>query len=210
MNCGEPYESVAIQSRWFLVRHGETDWNREDIVQGSSDTHLNEKGRAQAKATAAVLKGKNIDLIISSDLSRAKETAEFIAEETGAEMIFDASLREMDFGELEGKSIPEVNKKYGGFLERPYKELGGETFEEVEQRAMEALRKHREDYIHKNIVIVSHGSLLGLVMKNIKRITAAEARASELNNAGVIELEIGEPCKKCGADVYELWDSKEV
>ena len=97
----------------------------------------------QAKATAELLKDKHIDLIISSDLARAKQTAEIIAETTGAELILDKSLREMDFGILEGMPIHEVNEKYGGFHDRPYKDLGGETFEEVEARAMQALHDHK-------------------------------------------------------------------
>ena len=210
MSCGEPYANLIIKSNWFLVRHGETDWNKGetdpdkvDRVQGSSDTHLSEHGKMQAKATAELLKGKHIDLIISSDLARARQTAEIIAKTTGAELILDKSLREMDFGILEGMPIPEVNEKYGGFHERPYKELGGETFEEVEIRAMQALRNHKKDYHGKNIVIVTHGALLGLVMKNIKKLTHAESSGLKIGNAEAIKLEIGDPCEKCGEDLYE-------
>jgi broad specificity phosphatase PhoE len=210
MSCGKEYSDLKIKSNWFLVRHGETDWNKGetdpnkiDRVQGSSDTHLTENGRAQAKATAELLKDKHIDLIISSDLARAKQTAEIIAETTGAELILDKSLREMDFGILEGMSIPEVNEKYGGFLDRPYKQLGGETFEEVEARAMQALHNHKKDYHNKNVVIVTHGALLGLVMKNIKKLTHAKSSGLKIGNAEAIKLEIGDPCDNCGGDLYE-------
>jgi broad specificity phosphatase PhoE len=210
MSCGEPHANLKIKSNWFLVRHGETDWNKGetdgsniDRVQGSSDTHLSEHGKMQAKATAELLKDKHIDLIISSDLARARETAEIIATTTGAELILDKSLREMDFGILEGMPIPEVNEKYGGFLDRPYKQLGAETFEEVEARAMQALHSHKKDYRHKNVVIVTHGALLGLVMKNIKKLTHAKSSGLKIGNAEAIKLEIGDPCKMCGGDLYE-------
>lgn len=203
MSCGKEYSDVKIKSNWFLVRHGETDWNKIERIQGYSDTHLNETGIAQAEATADSLMDKHIDLIVSSDLARAKETAEIIAKSTGAEVVFDEALREMNYGSLEGMFIPEVNKKYGGFLERPYKELGGEVFEEVEERAMKALHKYRKDHEHKNVVIVSHGALLGLVIKNIRKIDHAKFSGLKIENAEAIKLEIGKPCESCGGDLYE-------
>ena len=203
MSCGKEYSNLKIKSNWFLVRHGETDWNKIERIQGHSDTHLNQTGVAQAEATANFLKDKHIDLIVSSDLARAKETAEIIAKATGAEIIFDEALREMYYGSLEGMSIPEVNEKYGGFLDRPYKELGGEVFEEVEERAMKALHNHRKDHEHKNVVIVSHGALLGLVIKNIRKIDHAKSSGLKIENAEAIKLEIAEPCDSCGGDLYE-------
>jgi probable phosphoglycerate mutase len=204
MSCGKEYPNLKIKSNWFLVRHGETDWNKEDRILGHTDIPLNETGREQAEVTAFFLKDKHIDLILSSDLSRTKETAEIIARATGAEVILDKALREINCGSLDGMSIPEVNKKYGNFLDRPYKELGGETFEEVEERAMKAWRNHRKDHEHKNVVIVSHGAFLGLVMKNIRNIDHAESTGLNIGNAEVIKLEIGEPCDSCGGDLYEI------
>jgi broad specificity phosphatase PhoE len=210
MGCGKEYSHLQIKSNWFLVRHGETDWNKTERLQGHTDTHLNETGRAQAEITATFLKDKHIDLIISSDLARAKETAEIIARSTGAEVIFDSGLREMNYGGLDGMFIPEVNEKYGGFLERPYKELGGETFGEVEERAMKALRDHRKNYEHKNVVIVTHGALLGLVMKNIRNIDHAKSAGLKIKNAEAIKLEIGESCENCGGDLYETMQGGQV
>lgn len=203
MGCGKEHPDLKIRSNWFLVRHGETDWNREERIQGYSDTRLNENGIAQAEAAADFLKDKHIGLIVSSDLARAKKTAEIIAKATGAEIVLDAALREMDFGSLEGMPIPEVNKKYGGFLERPYGELGGEVFEEVETRAMEALGRHRKGREDTNVAIVSHGALLGVVMKNIRKIDHAASTGLEIGNAEIIKLEIGDPCDGCGGDLYE-------
>lgn len=208
LSCGTVYPNLKIESTWFLVRHGETDWNKIGRVQGHSDTPLNETGRAQAKATAELLRHEHIDFVISSDLARAKQTAEIIAEATGAELILDASFREMHYGIIDGMLIPEVNEKYGHFHDRPYKELGGESFEEVEERAMRALHNHWKRYHHKNVVIVTHGALLGLVIKNIRKITHAESAAMKIGNAEAIRLEIGEPCKVCGGDFYEREDGR--
>lgn len=202
MSCGKEYSDLKIKSNWFLVRHGETDWNKEERILSYTDIPLNETGIKQAEATASFLKDKHIDLIVSSDLTRTKETAEIIARATGAEVILEKALREINCGSLDGMFIPEVNKKYGNFLDRPYKELGGETFEEVEERAMKALHNHRKNYEHKNVVIVSHGATLGLVMKNIRNINHSESTGLNIGNAEVIKLEIGKPCDSCGGDFY--------
>jgi broad specificity phosphatase PhoE len=203
LSCGTVYPSLEIESTLFLVRHGETDWNKIGRIQGHMDTPLNETGIAQAKATAEQFRGEHINFIISSDLARAKQTAEIIAEATGAELILDASFREMKYGVIDGMLIHEVNEKYGQFHERPYKELGGESFAEVEERAMRALHNHRKRYHHKNVVIVTHGALLGVVMKNIRNITHEKSAGMKIGNAEAIRLEIGEPCKVCGGDFYE-------
>lgn len=203
MGCGREYSDLKIKSNWFLVRHGETDWNKENRILGHTDKHLNETGVKQAEIAADFLRDKHIDLIVSSDLARAKKTAEIIAKVTGAEIILDKSLREIHCGSLEGMLIPEANEKYGAFLDRPYKDLGGEALEEVEERAMTALRNHRKDHKHKNVVIVSHGALLGLVIKNIRKISHAESTGLNIRNAEIIKLEIGEPCENCGGDLYE-------
>ena len=203
VKCREPNLTPNINSKWYLVRHGETDWNKEGRVQGHSDVPLNETGRAQANAAAELLKDKQIDIIISSNLSRAKQTAEIIAEATGAEIIVDPSLKEMSYGITEGMLIAEIREKYGSFTEQSHKTLGGESFEEVEKRVMDTLQKHKKDYHGKNIVISTHGAVLGRVLKTIKNMTHAEAAAKEIGNAEVIELQIGDPCQKCEGDFYE-------
>ena len=203
MHCGEPHVNMEIKSKWFLVRHGETDYNKNGLIQGHSNIDLNETGRAQAEAAGEILKNQKIDFIISSDLSRAKETGEIIAKKTGGELILDKAFREMAYGALENMPIAEVNEKYGSFLGRPYKELGGETFEEVEKRAMESLHNHKKDFIGKNVVIATHGVTMTRILKAIKNMTLEESATIRIGNAEVIELQIGEACSNCGHDFYE-------
>src|SRR3989344_3782639 len=101
VSCGEVRLKPKIKSNWFFVRHGETDWNVQKRTQGQSgNAPLNETGRAQAASAAKVLKAYPIDLVISSDLARAKETAEIIARETGVEVSFDERLCERNYGVL--------------------------------------------------------------------------------------------------------------
>jgi valyl-tRNA synthetase len=208
LHCGEPQVNMEIKSKWFLVRHGETDYNKEGRSQGQTDTPLNDTGRAQAHETARKLKNENIDLIISSDLSRARETAEIIARETGAEIIFDEKFRERSFGEGEGMLAQEQNEKYGDrFHTYDQTYPGGETFKEVEERVVEAFRSHGENYFHKNVVIATHGGVIRALKKNIKNISVEdlfnETNKKATPNAAIITLEIGSPCSNCGHDFYE-------
>ena len=94
----------------LLLRHGETDWNRDGRWQGHSDTQLNEEGRQQARRVAAQL--ADIDVIYASDLARARETADIIAAELGLDVRIDARLRERSFGAWEGLTAPEIEEQF--------------------------------------------------------------------------------------------------
>ena len=94
----------------LLVRHGETDWNRDGRWQGHSDTHLNDAGREQARRVAAEL--GDVDVIYSSDLARARETADIIAAAAHREVRPDARLRERSFGAWEGLTAPEIEERF--------------------------------------------------------------------------------------------------
>ena len=89
----------------YLVRHGETDWNARKLIQGHKDIPLNEKGRVQAKKLADELKGIDFDKIYSSDLKRASQTAEIIAQERNLKVITSSNLRERDFGIFVGRTF---------------------------------------------------------------------------------------------------------
>jgi broad specificity phosphatase PhoE len=95
----------------LLVRHGETEWNRVGRWQGHSDTPLNDAGRRQARALAAEL--GDIDVVYSSDLARARETAEILAQRLGLEVRVDPRLRERGFGAWEGKTTAEIEAEFG-------------------------------------------------------------------------------------------------
>jgi probable phosphoglycerate mutase len=164
---------------------------------------LNQNGKEQARLSAQLLQAEPVDLIISSDMTRAKQTAEIIAEATHAPILLDSSLKEMDHGAMEGLLYADVNERYGGFLEFPYKELGGESFAEVEARAMGALCNYKKRYLGKNLVIVTHGVVLSVLLKNIKKISLAAAAEIRIGNAEIIRFYLGEPCTKCAGDLYE-------
>lgn len=102
-----------MEKHFYFFRHGETSWNRELRVQGSVDKELNEEGKSQAEALSNILVSKNIEVIYSSHLRRAKETAEIVAKKCEVDIIERVDLRECHFGDIEGMLYQEVKDKYG-------------------------------------------------------------------------------------------------
>jgi len=105
--------------RITTIRHGETDWNLQRRPQGSSDIELNQTGLAQAEKLAIRLANEPCDIIYSSDLQRAKKTAEIINACHGIELVTSSLLRESSFGEFEGKPLtdPESAAAFGKFMD---------------------------------------------------------------------------------------------
>ena len=145
-----------------LVRHGETDWNRDRRIQGSTDIALNDTGRAQARAAAAGLRG---DIIVSSDLSRARETAEIIAAELDlpAPTLYP-DLRERAYGDAEGVDAADFIRRWGDWhtAEVP----GAEPWPHLRERGLRALAAVVRDARRAtapaaaSVVVVTHGALI--------------------------------------------------
>lgn len=146
----------------YIVRHGETDWNREGIYQGQTDTPLNENGKETARELGIFLSRIKFTAIYSSDLLRTKETAEIINNFLNVPIYYTQDLRELDFGEWTGKSIWEMNEKdpelFRKWQEDPWNisPPGGETFRELTERVMKILESIFERHNGDNILVVSH------------------------------------------------------
>jgi broad specificity phosphatase PhoE len=148
-----------------LVRHGETDWNVEGRLQGWTDIPLNATGREQARAAASALAGRAIGAVISSDLTRARETAAAIAAEVGVGVVTDPALRERNYGVAEGRISSELNVELGGRLDEHWADPdfafdGGETRRDAYSRLGTFLADVLASSPPKEIVIVSHGGAL--------------------------------------------------
>jgi probable phosphoglycerate mutase len=150
-----------------IVRHGITDWNIQRIAQGSTDIPLNETGRQQAKAVAERLAGEEAwDVIISSDLSRARETAEIIAAKLGMPVShFDPRIREMSGGEIEGTTEADRLEKWGANWREQVQ--GMEKLEDVAHRGREFIEEVIVKYPGKRVLMVSHGGLIGVMLKSL-------------------------------------------
>lgn len=104
---------MSSKTEIFIFRHGETDWNAEKRLQGHTDIPLNEKGREQAKKLREVVKRFGVELVLSSDLKRASETAAIVFEGTDTKISEHFELREARLGEPEGWLVSELIEKYG-------------------------------------------------------------------------------------------------
>jgi len=175
------------------VRHGVTDWNLERRAQGQTDVPLNEIGREQAHALAERLKAEPAwDVIYSSDLSRALETAETIGRALGLPVVTDVRLREMSFGTMEGTTPEERLLMYGSDWETL--EFGREKPEEGAARgtafAEEIVRKHPG----QRVLAVSHGALIA---NTLKALSPNEDWASHLRNTSITIMRLEEAGWRC-------------
>ena len=145
--------SIVARSFWFL-RHGETDWNAQGLSQGNTDIPLNATGLAQAAAAAAMLRNRGIATIVASPLDRAATTARVVAETLGLPIETDADLREVCFGEQEGRPM---GTWYDTWIAGDYTPEGAETFAGLRTRAVAAL--NRALARPAPVLVVAHGAL---------------------------------------------------
>lgn len=131
----------------LLVRHGETDWNAAGRLQGHTDRPLSDYGREQARRLADELAGEALDAIYASDLTRARETAEIVAERLRLPVALDPDLREKDWGNWEGLTSTE---RFGV-------ELVGESTEQHQRRMLRALGRIAAKYPYGRVLVVTHG-----------------------------------------------------
>jgi len=188
-----------LTTRLILIRHGETDWNVEKRYQGQEDPPLNRRGRYQAQWLAEALSGIPLDVLYSSPLARARETAQTLKERLGVPLHFEERLKEIHLGEWGGKLSAEVAGQ------DPDRHLrwetdawsvtppGGESLFQVRERvhaaADEIVRRHEG----KTIGLVAHRIPLGLLKIRYGNLDASLLRKMYLPNAGWEEVESSFP-----------------
>ena len=157
-------------TRLCLVRHGETAWNAERRLQGHTDIPLNAHGIAQAQATAASLAGERFDAAYSSDLARARQTAEAIAGRCLLTPAFDERLRERHYGAFQSLTYDEARARFPDDYHRfetrdPDFALseGGESLIEFAERVRSTLEAIAGRHRGGSVLIVTHGGVLDIV-----------------------------------------------
>lgn len=149
-----------------IIRHGSTHWNKEGRAQGNSNIPLDQDGFSDARKLAERLAIENWDLIYSSDLLRAKQTAETIGKSIeNIEIHLDPRLREVSGGQIEGTTEEERISKWGNDWREL--DLGIESAESVKARALPFIEEITYKYPNKNILIVSHGSFIKHLLKEL-------------------------------------------
>lgn len=168
-------------TRIYLVRHGQTDWNVEGRWQGHADVPLNPTGLEQAEKVARQLAGEQLQAIYSSDLQRARQTAEALSKHTGLPVRLDARLREIHQGEWQGLLVTEIEARYGEAFRRrrndPYNVAppGGETVEQVRLRVVQAFEDIITWHHGEGVAIVSHGFALAVAQVHYQGLPIQQA-----------------------------------
>ncbi len=168
----------------FLFRHAQTIWNLERRFQGHQDSPLSELGVEQSKKMGKILEAINPDLLMTSTLNRAKETARIAMEEWGqTRAVYEMeALKEAYFGPWEGITIEQVKQTYPDEFHRHkttphlFQMEGIEGYEHIQKRAIDALKKIALDYPSKRVAVVTHGLLLLCVLAAIREIPLEMAR----------------------------------
>jgi broad specificity phosphatase PhoE len=180
----------------YLVRHGETDWNAKGLLQGQSDIPLNKEGEKQAiEAAKKHFKKIKFAAIFSSDLVRSKRTAEIIALEKKMAVETSTLLRERDFGPFEGKHWQEVEKElrmsikeFRILSDEVAKKLGIESDEKIMERFLRFLREVAVAYRGKNVLIVTHGSVMRVFLTKLGYLSKEESRQVFIKNLAFIKV----------------------
>jgi len=183
-------------TRALLIRHGETDWNREARIQGQLNVPLNEMGRAQARRLADRLRGEGIEAAYSSDLIRVYETAEIALAGSGLSIHKTADLREVSFGAWQGKRWADVEgefpqevlhyrQNYGR-----YAPPGGESLMALRRRSVAAFQRIIGDHRGQTVALFAHGGPCRAILAEVLGLDVAKARRFGMGNASVHVVEV--------------------
>jgi len=181
-------------TRTLLLRHGETPLSIEKRFAGVHDTPLTDHGRAQAAAAAKALAGRGIDVIVSSPLSRARDTAQAVADVIGADVRIEEGFRETDFGVWEGLSFAEARKGWPDELsawmaDPSVAPPGGESFAEVGRRVATARDKLLVRYREKTVLVVSHVTPIKLMVQHALEAPPAALYRLHLDTASLCTVD---------------------
>ena len=179
----------------ILLRHGETEWNRELRFQGQVDVPLNATGHAQAQRLAQRLAGEPIDHLVSSDLSRARQTADPFARQVqasrGIGLDVDAALREQAFGRIDGMRVEDIKRDHADVwagwtqFQSDYVVPDGESTRQFHTRVMAALWQLVASHPGRTLAVVTHGGVLDMVFRTARGLGLEGPRQSAIPNAGI-------------------------
>lgn len=189
----------------LLARHGETDWNRERRWQGHTDRPLTPRGREQARALAERLDRVRLEAVYASDLARARDTAAAVAERQGLELQTMPELREVDVGSWAGLTKSEAESRFPEAFRRWQQGntgwTDGETYDEMSERVLAAIRRIAARHPATPVLVVSHGgairaihaAALGLEVQAYRRLRPVEPNA-RLSAVCVVDGRLTELC----------------
>ncbi len=184
----------------ILIRHGETDWNRELRFQGQVDVPLNAVGHEQARRLGLRLAGEAAHLLVCSDLTRTQQTALPISQHSLQAIkpgtVLDAALREQNFGVVDGLRVAEIQTRHPDAwaqwtkFQADYAFAGGESTRQFHARVMAAVRGLALAHAGRTLVVVTHGGVLDMIYRTARALPLSGPRQSEIPNAGLNRVRI--------------------
>jgi probable phosphoglycerate mutase len=182
-------------TRIIAVRHGETSWNVDARIQGQQDISLNDTGRWQARRVGEALATEEITAVYSSDLGRAHETAQAVAEVTGVPVVPEEGLRERSFGIFEGKTFNEIHETWPDHAHNWRKRIpeweppeGGESLLQLRERVTRTMHALAARHPGELIVVVAHGGVLDTLYRVATGQEVNSPRTWELPNGAINRL----------------------
>ena len=181
-------------TRIIAIRHGETAWNVDTRIQGQLDIPLSANGRWQAERLAVALRGEPIKAIYASDLARAWETAQYVGQSQGLEVIAEIGLRERGFGDFEGKTFAEIADLQPEQSLRwrkrdpEFSPSGGESLVALRTRVMEAAQRLAALHPGEQIALIGHGGVMDVLYRAATRLDIQAPRTWALGNAAINRL----------------------
>jgi 2,3-bisphosphoglycerate-dependent phosphoglycerate mutase len=183
----------------ILIRHGETDWNRELRFQGHVDVQLNAVGHEQARRLGRRLADESADLLVCSDLTRTQQTALPISQQSlqlRGSTVLNPALREQSFGIVDGMRVDEIQVRYPKEwaqwtrFHADYAFVGGESTRQFHARVLTAVRALALAHAKQTLVVVTHGGVLDMIYRTARALPLAGPRQSEIPNAGLNRVRI--------------------
>lgn len=182
---------MSKNTELVLIRHGETAWNRERRMQGQTDTPLSDIGRAQARALGERMARHSFSTIYSSDLKRAWDTADAIAQLSGHDIVSEPRLRERTFGVFEGLTYEDMTQRYPAeharfsLREPDYAVPGGESPRQFFERSLACLEDIAAAHPGETVLVVTHGMILDTAYRAAHQMPLHARREAPLLNASL-------------------------
>jgi probable phosphoglycerate mutase len=179
---------------FVFIRHGETDWNRQQRFQGQIDVPLNATGHTQAARLRDRLAAERAEALACSDLERARQTAAPLAAAWRLEPTLHTGLREQSFGVLEGLDVPTIQSRHpdlwAHWLEHraDYALPGGESLRQFHARVLQAVRELADLHPGRTLAVVTHGGVLDMLWRTANGLPLDGLRNCEIPNTGVNRL----------------------
>lgn len=175
---------MGSRNEAYLVRHGETEWSRSGRHTGRTDLPLTDRGREEARSAGRLLGGRELALVLASPLERARETARLAG--CGDAVVVCDDLRELDYGEYEGRTTAEIRREVPGWLIWTGAVPGGESLEQAAARAERVIE--RIDTAPGPVALFGHGHLLRILIARWCGLDPIEGRRFALETATMSRL----------------------